>query len=254
MAKTENKQTAPTEKKKSFLQNIGFLEEKTTDKSENKSSATNEASSSTSFVFDFSEAATQQETAKSEPIIQPTKQAQSTSSISVIDPKIAERLKKVLTDNNFPGPDYFEYKQQLDILNELIPDETTRYKAAYKSLINQGVTKEKITDSAGKYVNILLSENTKFSEAISQKSGTDIEFKTQEAKVLNTENISIQRQIDELKLKIEGNTQRIKVLGTEVQKAQTEITDAKKRFENTLNVFVNEIKTNSEKVEIYIKE
>ena len=254
MAKNDTNQKE--NKKPSFLERHGFVTGNNNEEQTNNSSSnSSEQHSETPFAFDFTEAAANASSEApivAEPVV--TKKAPSASSnTSVADPKISERLKKVLVDSNFPGPDYFEFKQQLDALSDIIPDELTRYKAAYKSLAVQGVTKIKITDSAQKYVGILTGENAKFSEAISQKSSTDIELKTQEAKVLNTENVNMKKQIDELNSKISTNVQKINTLGSEVQKAQSEIADAKKRFENTLNIFVNEIKTNSEKVQSYIQ-
>jgi flagellar biosynthesis chaperone FliJ len=249
----EKNDTKQGEKKKGFFERNGFITSDPKKSSEQSNSSESETNTDSAFVFDFTEATSKSSESSiiSEPVV--VKKVQSVTSTNIADPKISEKLKKVLTDSNFPGPDYFEFKQQLDALSDIIPDELTRYKAAYKSLVVQGVTKDKITDSAGKYVEILTAENNKFSEAISQKNSTDIDLKTQEAKVLNTENVNMQKQIDVLNAKISENSQKIKGLGAEVQKAQVEISDARKRFENTLNIFVNEIKTNANKVESYIQ-
>lgn len=246
MAKKNDNQQA--EKKPGILEKWGIWETKDKKEGNGTSSETNEHAD-TPFIFDFSEAAQEIKSPSTVQIVQPAKTI--SAPISVIDPKIAEKLRKVLTDSNFPGPDYFEFKEQLSALEEIIPDETTRFRAAFKSV--KGITKDKITQSAGKYVEILISQNTDFSTAISESKGKDIEFKTQEAKVLNTENLTMQTQIDELKAKIEANKQRIQTLGLEVQKTNSEIADAKRRFEGTLSKFVNDIKTDAQKADTYIK-
>lgn len=255
MAKTDTKKTDDKGKPSNWFERTGLWESsgKKDVGTTTEVPTTNEDTDNTGSVksvFNFSEMLSEEATTT--PVITPVVKSQAPSPTSEIDPKIAEQLKKVLIEANFPGPDYFEFKQQLDNLAEVITDEPTRYKAAYKSL--PGITKEKITDSAQKYIGILVSENGKFSEAISQKSGTDIDFKTQEAKVLNAENINLQKQIEELKAKILTNTQKINVLGIEVQKTQDDIANKKKKFENTLNGFVTEIKSNSQKAVSYIQQ
>jgi hypothetical protein len=185
--------------------------------------------------------------------VNPANFNQTFQSANVRDQKIEDKLKTTLKAANLPGPDYFEFKQQLDVLKNVIPDERTRFAAAFSSLTVQGIDKNKILESAHHYIKLLGSENGKFEGAIASMSDDKVGLKEKESRALLDENSGLQKQIDELGRKISENSARITVLGGEISQAKQEIEGAKQRFQFTLSSVIDDIQKDADKVNAYIQ-
>jgi chromosome segregation ATPase len=183
----------------------------------------------------------------------PTNFTQTFQPTTARDPKIEEKLKATMKAANLPGPDYFEFKQQLDVLKNVISDERTRFAAAFSSLTVQGVDKNKILESASHYVKILNAENGKFESAIASRSEEKISLKEKEVQALLQENQGFENQIENLKKNISENSGRITVLSGEISQAKNEIEGAKQRFKFTLLGFIDEIEKDAQKVGTYVQ-
>lgn len=88
--------------------------------------------------------------------------------------KFEKHFEKLFDQANMPGPDYYEFMKMTETLEEHIKDEKARFSATYASLAIQGLTKEKLVETAGKYKEIINQDKTQFEKTANDKSERDI--------------------------------------------------------------------------------
>jgi uncharacterized protein YoxC len=137
-----------------------------------------------------------------------------TSSESNLE-KFKAYFESLFKDANLQGPDYFEFSKMIEAM-QIIPDEKTRYISAFAGLSAQGLTKDRLVDSAGKYINILETDAENFSQTV---------------------NAALQEKVEQKKQQLQSKTQRI-------QELTREITD----LNNSILLLGSEIKENEEKI------
>ncbi|MDJ1468643.1 sister chromatid cohesion protein PDS5 [Xanthocytophaga flava] len=147
-----------------------------------------------------------------------------------VDQRIFDSLLKALEDNNQPGFDFLEFKNSLQTLATIIPDESTRYKSAYATAATMGLTVEKLVDSAKFYQGILSREKDNFDKAVVQQVDLNVTAKQKEAERLQT---LIQQKAEQIK----KLTEEITAHQEEMNKAQSVITEAATKIETTKNNF-----------------
>lgn len=97
--------------------------------------------------------------------------AQPTSQVSSPDnediQKFNEHIEKVFNDANLPGPDYFEFDRMCQAMSTLPND--AKFPAVFQGLHVQGLTKEKLVDSAQQYIRIIEDDNANFQREVAEK-------------------------------------------------------------------------------------
>jgi uncharacterized coiled-coil protein SlyX len=125
----------------------------------------------------------------------------------------AEKFEKYFDDlfdkANLPGPDYFEFYKMMDTLEAHIPDEKARLSATFASLSIQGLTKEKLINTATQYKTLIENDQRNFEMAVNDKLKTDVGTK-------NT-------NIAELEAKIRANSELIQKLTKEITESQVQM-------------------------------
>src|ERR1041385_4439007 len=125
----------------------------------------------------------------------------------------AEKFEKYF-DNlfdkaNLPGPDYYEFYKTMEMLEAHIADENARVSATFASLSIQGLTKQKLIDTANKYKDIIEQDHRNFDRALEDK--------------MNSEVGARQSQLQTLNDKIAANSAKIQQLTKEISDAQVQI-------------------------------
>lgn len=69
--------------------------------------------------------------------------------------KFAAHFEALFAKSDLPGPDYYEFVKMVDAMEADIPSATARVKAAFTALKVQGVTKEKLVETAMVYIGIV---------------------------------------------------------------------------------------------------
>jgi chromosome segregation ATPase len=123
--------------------------------------------------------------------------------------KFEKHFDNLMNDANLPGPDYFEFCKMLEALEAAVPDEKARYSAVFASLSVQGLSKDKLINSAAKYKMIVQEDKTKFELAVNEKLKGDVETR--------------KGQMKDLELKISQNSEMIKKLTQEITEAQSKM-------------------------------
>jgi hypothetical protein len=148
------------------------------------------------------------------------------------DDKSIEILIQALEKNNLQGFDYIEYKLSVVALSRMNMDETTAIRSAFTTASTMGLTKEKLTETAIHYREILEKEKEQFNIALQNQQDQRIASKLQE--------------ISKFKEQVLRNEELIKKMQDEIAKAQAAIRDAdfqieeaKQKIETTKNNFMS---------------
>ena len=133
--------------------------------------------------------------------------------------KYKNHFQQLLKDSNLPGNDYYELNLSLDALSVAIPDERTRFIAAYTPLSLNGLTKEKVNSSAKSYLSALDQDAANFNQSLEQKKSQDVDGQKQQIDAnnkkiqdltaqiqqLNNDNLAIQQKVFESEQKINSS-------------------------------------------------
>lgn len=170
------------------------------------------------------------ETSGSKPAPVPTP----TPTVSVPAGKASEKFYDILLGametNNQEGFDYLEYKKSLQTLAKMPMDEQTRYLSAFAAAQAMGVTPQKLSESAGFYLKVLQSEDTKFQESVN----------TQRQKQIGNKEKAIADMEATIKAKgeqIARLTEEIQAHQNDMEQMKAEISDAVVKIETTLSDF-----------------
>jgi len=129
--------------------------------------------------------------------------------------RFAEYFDKLFSETNIPGPDYYEFSKMIEAM-QAIPDEQSRFYAAYAGLYAQGVDKAKLLSTAEEYLRILETDSRQFhatvdtamQEKVQQKKAEEKE-KSDRISALSREIADLQNQITALQAAIKENEEKI---------------------------------------------
>lgn len=88
--------------------------------------------------------------------------------------KFEKHFEKLFDQANLPGPDYYEFMKMMETLEAHIKDERARLSATYASLTIQGLTKEKLVETATKYKELISQDKAQFEKIANDKSEKEI--------------------------------------------------------------------------------
>ena len=182
----------------------------------------------------------------------PKPSAEPAASGSVSD-KFVEILISALEKNNQQGFDYFEFRQALRNLAKMPMDEQTRFHSAYAMAQTMGVTPAKLVESAKFYLNVLLNEQAKFSEAHAQQRARLIGNREEEVKNLEAMIQNKAEQIKQLTQQIEEHRQRSEQIRNEISDSTVKIETTKADFEATFASVTGQLQEDIGKIQQYLK-
>lgn len=90
-----------------------------------------------------------------------------------------KHFDEIFEKANLPGPDYFEFSKMCHAMATL-PDEM-KFPAVFGGLQVQGLTKQKLVESANHYISIIDEDAKKFNNAIDQKIVAEVQKKRSDA-------------------------------------------------------------------------
>jgi chromosome segregation ATPase len=98
--------------------------------------------------------------------------------------KFEKHFEKLFDQANLPGPDYYEFMKMMETLEAHIKDEKARMSATYASLTIQGLTKDKLVETASKYKEVITADKSQFEKIANAKSEQEIGQKRKDLKGL----------------------------------------------------------------------
>jgi hypothetical protein len=146
----------------------------------------------------------------------------------------ADKFEKHFSDlfdkANLPGPDYYEFWKMMETLEAAVPDDKTRMTAVFASLQVQGLTKEKLLESAAQYQKIIEKDRAEFQNAVNSKSQADIEGRKATVAELEKKNASNAAMIQQLTKEIEENNAKALALKKEVIDEEAKLNNNKNGY------------------------
>lgn len=148
-----------------------------------------------------------------------------------VDEKFTTILLKAMEANNLDGLDYLEFKQSLQALSKMPMDEETRFKSAFAMAASMGATPELLVRTAGHYLDVLATEDKKFTEAMQQQISGKIGQQQQEV-------ASMEKSIQEKSEQIKQLTNQIGQIQKKVQSTKLEMQEASEKINTTKGNFI----------------
>jgi hypothetical protein len=160
------------------------------------------------------------------------------------DNRMAEYFDKLFGEANIPGPDYFEFSKMVAAL-KAVPDEFSRFCAAYAGLQVQGLTKEKLLSTAEEYLRVLDTDADRFHSTVEAALQEKVHGKKAEAEEKS-------RRIRDLSKEISDLQGQITALQTEIGESEQKITGRSGDYTAENAARKQQIAADIEKIKQYI--
>ncbi len=174
-------------------------------------------------------------------------------SIKGMDEKSIYALLRALKNNFDPNIfDYFKFKQSLLAMSKLSMDSDTSYKSAFATASTMGLTKEKLVDSARKYISVLDNERESFATALLARKKQKIDGRKEEVVGLEKKIEEYKTRILELQREIEIFQERIDTVDQDVDAATIQIEGTKNNFLSVYNTLAKAINDDIDSITNYL--
>jgi len=136
------------------------------------------------------------------------------------DNRMEEYFDKLFSDANIPGPDYYEFSKMVTAM-QVIPDERSRYYAAFAGLQVQGLDKQKLLSTAAEYLRALTADAGQFEKTVEAALQEKVHSRTAEAEeksrriqALSLEILKLQEEIAAMQREIGENSDKLTASGS----------------------------------------
>lgn len=159
--------------------------------------------------------------------------------------KYRDHFIKLMKEANLPGNDYYELNMTLEALFAAIPDERTRFIAAYTPLSLNGLTKEKVNATAKTYLGKLDEDASNFLTSLEQVRGKEVNGQKQQVENNNKKIQQLTNEIQSL------NSENLNI-NQKIVESEQKISASKAGYEVEFNNWKNAILNNLNKINQYI--
>jgi hypothetical protein len=142
--------------------------------------------------------------------------------------KFSQHFDELFDKANLPGPDYFEFSKMCQAMATLA--DNAKYPAIFTGLQVQGLSKEKLLESANHYIAIIDEDAKKFNTAIDSKILAEVQLKRNEA---SNKQKALQEKINliaQLQAELTKDTSEIEIL-------QNEANDQERKAQEKANTY-----------------
>lgn len=167
--------------------------------------------------------------------------------------KFIEVLLSAMEKSNLPGVDYLEYRQSLKSLEKMPMDEQVRYQSAFAMAQAMGATPQKLVESAGHYLDVLKSEQSKFDEALRNQTAERIGNRQEMMKNLDANLKQKAEQIRKLTQEMEQHRADLEKLENEIKDATSKVSATQGDFVASYQMLVSQINTDVENMQKFLK-
>lgn len=160
------------------------------------------------------------------------------------DDRFVQYFEKLFRDANLPGPDYFEFSKMIEAMSS-IPDERSRYVAAFAGLSVQGLDKAKLLSTATEYLRLLNADAANFSSTVDAALQEKVFLKKKETD-------EKAKRIEQLKNEINELYRQIELLTGEIRENEEKIESNSGSYKRELETMKMSIEKDMEKIKQHI--
>ncbi len=164
--------------------------------------------------------------------------------VGIRNEEIAAYFKKVMEENNFPGPDYCEFINALEGMKNLPMDEATKVKTIFLSFKTMGMTPQKLVETAEKYKALYDQKMKAFDKEVEASYNNEIVSRQKQVETLAAKNAAIDTEMKKLNDQKIANDEAVKKLNDEAASMSTNIKTRHSNFKETYVSIVAEIDNN----------
>lgn len=168
------------------------------------------------------------------------------------DTKFVNLLLKAIEENNIDGFDYLEFKQSVQSLSKVEPDESKRFKNAYAMANAMGLTKNKLFSSAKHYVAVLDREEKKFSEAFNAQKEKQVSDRKTRGEKLKAAIKNKEEQLKKIQAEIASHKKQLASVEADITKALAKVEATKEGFYGAYHMVLKQIKGDLDKITEHI--
>ncbi len=166
--------------------------------------------------------------------------------------KFEKHFSELFDKANLPGPDYYEFWKMMETLEAAVPDDKTRMTAVFATLQVQGLTKEKLLESAGLYQQIIEKDRAEFQQAVNSKSQADIEGRKATVTELEKKNAANAEMIQRLTKEIEENNAKAVALKKEVIDEEAKLNNNKNGYNIACDAMAAMLNSDMQKIKTHL--
>jgi hypothetical protein len=166
--------------------------------------------------------------------------------------KFEKHFHTLFENANLPGPDYFEFWKMMETLETHVPDESTRIAAVFATLAVQGLSKEKLVDSAGQYNKIIENDKQEFLKVVNTRLEDQIHGKKQTVIELEKKNAENAELIQKLTKEISVNQNEIHLLKQQINEEEQRIGENRNGYNIACDAMMAKIVSDIQKIKTHI--
>jgi len=165
--------------------------------------------------------------------------------------KFNAHFEDLFQQANLPGPDYFEFSKMCQAMS-MLPDET-KFPAAYGGLQVQGLSKDKLLETANHYIAIIDEDAKKFSGAINDKIMSDVSNKRAEIEKKKVEIAQKADMISRLQQEIQSQSIEIATMETDANSQEQKAAQKLSTYKTACELRKTMITSDVQKIKTLIK-
>jgi chromosome segregation ATPase len=166
--------------------------------------------------------------------------------------KFEKHFDKLFEETNLPGPDYYEFFKMMETLEPHIHDEKARISATFSSLSIQGMTKEKLIDTAKKYMDVVQSDRANFEKALQSAGSSEVDQRKSKLQELEQMIQKNSEMIQKLTKEISDGQVLIGKLKIEVQEEENKFNKNRSGYNIACEAMLTKITTDIQKIQTTI--
>jgi chromosome segregation ATPase len=169
-----------------------------------------------------------------------------------LDERSLDFLAQAIEKSNLPGFDYYEFKRAVATLESMQLDPATAHKSAFATAATVGVTKEKLLETAGFYINLLVKEKDTFDAALQNQNDSKITSRQTEIQRLRDQIERNKAEITRLQDQMAGYLTEIDQSEASLKLDTEKLAKTKSAFDFTQQAMVLQIENDVELMHKYL--
>lgn len=163
--------------------------------------------------------------------------------------KFEQHFTRLFESSNLPGPDYFEFWRMMETLEAHVPDEKARIAAVFATLSIQGLSRDKLLETAAQYQAMVEKDRAEFLKAAEDKAAREVEGRKQEIAQMEKQIADFSAEIKRLTEEITKAQTGMKTLQAQVAEQEQKISVNRQGYDVACQAMITKIQTDIQKIQ-----